>query len=369
MLHSRAVPGRLLLAAPLALAGLWACAALWIDGPAARPLAAALVAAYAGASAFALARIRPFGRALAVAAVLFLAVLAWWLSIEPRNDRRWDPSVARLARAEIRGDLVTIHNVRNFDYRSETDFDERWETRTYDLSQLVGADLSVTYWGSPWIAHTIMSWLFADAPPLAISIETRREVGEGYSALLGFFRQFELYYVVADERDLIRLRTSYRPGEDVYLFHLRTPVARARAVLLDYLRAIDDLAEHPRWYNALTLNCTTAIRDHVRNVAPRTTFDWRILVNGKLPELAYERGTIDTSLPLAELMRRSRINERARAADDAPDFSRRIREGLPGFPPELLPPPAEDGARASAATPGAAARAGSRATRRRRQTR
>lgn len=339
---------RLLLAPPLALASLWACAALWIDGPASRPLAGGLAGGFALAALGALvavARGRRLGRALALWFALFLAVVAWWLSIEPRNDRRWDPSVARLPRAEIHGDLLTIHNVRNFDYRRETDFDERWETRTYDLSNLVGADLSVTYWGSPWIAHTIMSWLFADAPPLAISIETRREAGETYSALRGFFRQFELYYVVGDERDLLRLRTTYRPGEEVYLFHLRTPAARARAVLLDYLRTIDDLAERPRWYNALTLNCTTAIRGHIRNVVPETRFDWRILLNGKLPELAYERGTIDTSLPFDELMRRSHINERARAADDAADFSRRIREGLPGFPPALLPPSGGDAPR------------------------
>jgi len=324
---------RPLLLAPLVLAsGAWACAALWIDGPSQRVLAAALSAGFGLATLLLLGRIRPWRRALAAYAALFFAVLAWWGSQAPRNDRRWDPSVARLPHAEIAGDQLTIHNVRNFDYRSEHDFDAVWETRHYDLSKLTGADISFTHWGSPWIAHTMVSWVFSQGPPLVISIETRKEAHESYSALRGFFRQYELYYVVADERDLIRLRTNYRKGEDVYLYHLTTPLARSRAVLLDYLRTINELATKPRWYNALTTNCTTTIRHHIGNVAPQDPFDWRWLANGHLPELAYEADSFDTSLPFEELRRRSWINAKARAADGSPDFSRLIRVGLPGYP-------------------------------------
>ena len=321
---------RLVLLAPALLAlALWACAALWIDGPASRPLAGLLVAGFALGAGAALVRVRPLGRALAAFGVLWLAVLGWWLWLEPSNDRDWEPSVARLPTAAFDGDLVTLSNVRNFDYETEQDFTERWEERTYDLSKLLGADMSISYWGSPWIAHTIVSWEFDDGQQLAISIETRKEAHESYSALRGFFRQFELYYVVSDERDVIRLRTNYR-GEDVFLYHLTAPADRARAVLLDYLREINGLAEKPRWYNAATHNCTTAIRYHVQHVAPSNPWDWRILVNGRLDELGHERGTIDRSLPFAELRRRSAIGERARAADDDAEFSARIREGLPG---------------------------------------
>jgi hypothetical protein len=316
-----------LLLAPLAG---WSAAALWFDGPASRVLAGALAAGLAALCAGLLVRARGAGRGLAAAALPCAAVAAWWLAIPPRSDRDWTPDVARAARVRILGSRVTIENVRNFGYRSETDFDERWETRSFDLDRLLGVDLYLSHWGSPHIAHTIASWEFEDAPPLAISIETRKEKGESYSALRGFFRQYELYYVVANERDLVRLRTDVR-GEDVYLYRVRMPLERARAVLLDYLEEIDRLAERPKWYNALTHNCTTTIRYHSMRVAGRNPWDWRILANGHLDELMYERGTIDTSLPLAELRARSAISARARALGNPPDYSARIREGLPGM--------------------------------------
>jgi hypothetical protein len=321
----------LLLGPVLGGATLWACAALWLDGPASRPLAGALALGFAAASALLLLRVRPLRRGVAVHAVLLVAVLLWWFSIAPSNERDWDPSVARLPRASLDGDILTIRNVRNFDYRSEHDFDEVWEERSWDLSKLTGVDLFLSYWGSPWIAHTIVSWQFSAGPPLAISIETRKEAHESYSALRGFFRQYELYYVVSDERDVVRLRTNYR-GEQVRLYRLAADPAFARALLLDYVAEINHLAEQPRWYNALTLNCTTAIRHHVDQVAPGNPFDWRILVNGLLDELAYSRGNVDTSLPFQELRARSDVTERAKAADADPAFSERIREGLPERP-------------------------------------
>jgi hypothetical protein len=322
---------RIALLSPLViLSAAWACAALWIDGPASRPLAAGLAVAYVGLAAAAFAMLRPLRRAVLAYAVLFTVVLGGWLSIPASNDREWQADVARLPTATFDGDLVTIRNVRNFDYESELDYTPRWEERTYDLSKITGADLFLSYWGSPLIAHTIMSWAFEDGQHLAISIETRKEVGEEYSAILGFFRQFELYYVVADERDVVRLRTNYR-GEQVRLYHLQNATPEvARAVLERYLAEINRLASTARWYNAATHNCTTAIRYHIKQVAPNNPWDWRILVNGLVDQMAYERGAVDTRLPFEELRERSDIGERARAADDAPDFSARIREGLPG---------------------------------------
>ncbi len=319
---------RLAVLAPvLGIAVVWACAALWLDGPASRPVAGLLAAGFAAASVALLGWLRPRRRGLTGFCALFLCVLLWWLSLAPSNDRDWLRDVAHPATATIEGDRVTIRNVRNFDYRSETDYTERWEERTYDLSKLVGSDMFLSYWGSPWIAHTIVSWAFSDGQHLAISIETRKEVGESYSALRGFFRQFELYYVVADERDLVRLRTNHR-GEDVYLYRLKTPLEDTRDVLLDYLEEINRLAREPKWYNAATNNCTTTIRRHVQNVDRQNPWDWRILVNGRIDELGYERGTVDTSLPFDELRRRSAITEKARSANAA-EFSERIREGLP----------------------------------------
>lgn len=314
----------------LALAGVvWGALALWFDGPAERWLAGSLATGFAAVCLALLVVVRPFSRALLAAAIVFLILLGWWFHLAPRNDRDWSADVAQLPTATLDGNRLTIHNLRDFDYRSETDYTPRWETRTFDLDKLQGVDMFLSFWGPTLIAHTITSWVFADGPPLAISIETRKERGESYSAIRGFFRQYELYYVVADERDVIRLRTNYR-GERVYLYHIRMPVAMARALLLDYLAEVNRLAEQPRWYNALTHNCTTVIRHHVQNISPGNPWNWRILANGYLDELGYQRGTIDTSLPFPELRARSEITAKAQAADRDPAFSQLIRQGLPG---------------------------------------
>jgi len=315
----------------LVLAIAWGAVAIWFDGPPARWLAGLLAVAFVSVSGALLLWVRSFWGAVLAMLVPFAAVLGWWLSIPPSNDRDWYPDVARLPTATIEGHLVTVHNVRNFDYRTETDYTERWETRTYDLNQLVGVDMFISYWGPTLYAHTIASWEFADGQHLAVSIETRKEQGEEYSAVLGFFRQYEIYYVVADERDVIGVRANHR-GERVYLYRLRTPLDAARAVLLDYLNEINRLARRPKWYNAFTHNCTTAIRYHAKNVAAARPWNWKLLVNGYLDELGYARGQINTSLPFPELKQRSDITEKAKAADGDPAFSRLIREGLPARP-------------------------------------
>ena len=224
----------------------------------------------------------------------------------------------------IDDDQITIHNVRNFDWHSLDDFTPRYDTRTYDLSRLRGADLFVIHWGSPLIAHTIASFDFGDQERICFSIETRPERGKSYSAIGGFYRQFELIYVPCDERDAIRVRTNIRKDEDVYLYHLNLPIEEIRSRFLEYLKRMNQLYARPEWYNALTSNCTTNIRtQHV--VARPAPWDWRILVNGKGDEMLYERGVLDRSLPFGELKRRAYINSRAKAADNAPDFSELIR--------------------------------------------
>jgi len=318
------------------LGGAFGAAALWIDGPASRPLAGAIAAVFVAALLGVLVAVRPLPAAALACTALIAALLAWWLSLVPRMDRDWAPEYAELASAEIEGDRVTIRNLRHFAYRSESDFEPHWETRSYDLAKLRGLDLFFSYWGSPHIAHTIMSWEFEDAPPLAISIETRRERSESYSALRGFFRQFELYYVVADERDLVKLRTNYR-GEDVYLYRLRTPIPRARALLLSYLEEVNELSREPRWYNALTHNCTTSILVHTGAAGMRVPLEWELLANGHLPELLYRGGALNKTLPYEELHARSAVSEAGKRAGDAPDWSARIRESLPARPPQVVP--------------------------------
>lgn len=308
----------------------WGGAALFIDGPTTllfngASYGLALAAIFLVANLFIFWRVRPLRVAFAYSGALLVAAIIWWSSIHPSNDRNWISGVAQLPSATFAGDQVTITNVRNFDYRSETDFTPHWETRAYDLSKLTGVDVFLSYWGSPWIAHTIISWEFSDGQHLAISIETRKEVGEEYSAILGFFKQFELYFVVADERDVVRLRTNFR-GEDVYRYRTKSTPAEARALLMQYLGSINTLADHPKWYNAFSHNCTTEIRNIRRSIGQARGFDWRILVNGHLDELGYETGLIENSRPFAEVKAQARITERAKATTASEDFSRAIRE-------------------------------------------
>jgi hypothetical protein len=313
----------------------WGALALHYAGPRPQALADGLTAAWLIGSIVTLSIVRPRHRGFVAFGVLLVLLFGWWSNLRPRNDRHWIADVDRTPTAELHGDLLTITNVRNFDYLSETDYTPRWETRTYDLSRLTGLDFFMSYWGSPTIAHTIMSWAFDDGQHLAISIETRKERGEEYSAIAGFFRQYELYYVVADERDVIRLRTNYR-HENVHLYELRTPIDRARRLLLDYVDSMNRLVTQPEWYNAGTTNCTTTIRTHVTSIGVATPWDWRLFANGHLDELLYERGTIDTSRPFAEVRAASVVDAQAQAADQDPAFSARIRAGLTR-PPLLTP--------------------------------
>jgi hypothetical protein len=313
-----------------AIAALWSVGALYFDfpWPALRGVAAVLlVLVFLGV----LKGVRGPWRKLGVGFSIFAVVLAWWLTLKPSNEGNWQPNVGLLAEAQVDGDVVTLHNVRNFEYRTEDEFTERWETRKVRISQITGVDMAINYWGSPWMAHPILSFQFADSPPLCFSIETRKRVGQSYSAIGGLFRQYSLVFVVADERDVIRVRSNYRKGEDVYLYRTTISPERARERFLEYINSINALRRTPRWYNAVTTNCTMAIRSQ-HPPEKRLPFDWRILLNGKGDELMSEMGMIEAAgLPFSELKRRSLINSAAHEANDSPDFSKLIRSGRPGF--------------------------------------
>lgn len=266
----------------------------------------------------------------------FAVLIFWWRTIKPSNDRDWQPDVALLATAEVDGDLVTVHNVRNLDYRSETDFTLRYYDKTFDLRRLTAVDLISVYWMGPAIAHVFLSFVFEDLDYLAISIELRKKRGDVYSALKGLFKQYELCYVVADERDVIRLRTNFRkPEELTYLYRTRITKEDARNLFLAYIKRINHLAKHPRFYNTLTSNCTTNILLHTRGFRTRVPFSWKVMLSGYVDAFAYDLGGLDDSMTFEELKRRSLINARTQAAGDAEDFSRRIRRGLPLMPDDL----------------------------------
>ena len=281
--------------------------------------------------------VRPGRRALLVFIVMFAVSVGWWFTIPPSNNRDWKPEVAVLSSATINGDEVTIHNVRNLEYRSETDFTPRYYDKTYNLKDLDSVDLICVYWGSDAIAHVMVSFGFAGKDYVTFSIETRPEKGESFSTIKGFFRQVELYYVVADERDVIGVRAKYRnPREQVYIYRTRMPLENERKLLLDYLRKLNELAGKPQWYNTLTDNCTTGVLLHTRAYPHRARYNWKVLLSGYTAQYAYEIGSLDTSMPFGELRERCHVNERVEAAGDGDDFSRKIREGVPQPKPATM---------------------------------
>lgn len=264
-----------------------------------------------------------------VFAGVFLVVLVWWILIPPSHDRPWRQEVAVMPRAIIDGDRVRLTGFRNFDYRSREDFTVRYEEREVSLSHLVSLDLLISYWTPGPIAHTFVSFGFDNAPPVCISIETRPEEGEGFSPIASLFKQFELIYVVGDERDIIRVRTEHR-DEEVYLYRIRTSPEGLRRLFMVYLERINELADRPEFYHLLKSNCSLNIVRYANVAGRQGSFDIRHLVNGLIDRYLYRAGWLDTSLPFEEHRRLSLINDAAHAAGDIPEFSQRIRESVPG---------------------------------------
>ena len=319
-----------LLTLPLLLAALWGGGAIWSRLPFTDIWRGALVVLFVAATLAAIILVwkrRPL-RSLAILVPLWVVLLGWWATILPSNDRSWEPDVAHVARAQINGDILTVENVRNFNWRSNTDFDQRWETRRYNLDQLQGADLFLSYWAGESVAHAIVSFNFANSDPLAFSIEIRKEKGESFSSTAGFFKTYELAILAADERDIVKVRSTVR-GEDVRIFRLDMQPQTVRGLLDEYVKLANDVSANPRWYNTLTANCTTIIFGMARRMDPRTRLDWRILLPGQLPSYLREHEFVSRDVPLPELIAAGRIGPRAAGPPPDPGFSARIREGVP----------------------------------------
>jgi hypothetical protein len=316
----------------LGLLTLWAVAALYVDFRVTALRVPVTVIYVIGIVAI-LFKFKGSRWAAVLCLVGFCCVLAWWLTLKPSNEGNWQPDSDRTAWAEMDGDLVTIHNLRNCDYRTETDYSNCWSDRTVYLSQIQTADFFLTNWGIPFASHPIASFQFGDNEHVAFSIEARYKVGQEYSTILGCFRQYELIFVTADERDVIRLRTNYRKDEEVSMYRVQATPEVARAMFLTYVAYLNRLKDHPEWYNEVTRNCTTTIQKplaaEVNNPQP---WNYQFLLNGTLDELMYDRGRLVTGgLPFPELKQREHINAAAQAADGSPNFSAMIRAGRVGF--------------------------------------
>lgn len=311
----------------------WGAFALWYQAPGGQALKILCVLLWVGYSVALLWALWQ-GRTtlgLLAFALAFAALLIWWQRIEPSNDRIWADDVARITTGTVDGNRVTLHDVRNFDWRSDTDYTQRWETRSYDLDRLKSVDMIMSYWAGPAIAHMLVSFGFDDGAHVAFSVEIRREKHESFSEIGGFFKEFELSIIAADERDVVRVRTNVR-GEDDYLYRIQMPVPAMRSLFLGYVGEANGLVRTPRFYNTITVNCTTLVYHMMKRIVGYLPMNYRLLLSGYLPEYVYRVGGLDQHYSLSDLRALGRITYRAKMSDRSETFSEDIRRGIPGSP-------------------------------------
>jgi len=322
--------GLLILLGFLVLLYFWGM--IWFDGPfKSGGLWNALLAfLWLGLGVFLMRKRKNRKQRLALCAVAFLVIYIPRSFVQPSNNRDWAPEFAQTGSSTREGDVVTLNNVRNFDYTGDGKQTERWETRTVHLSNLKSMDMFHTTFGAGRIAHPLLSFDFGPDGRICLTVETRREKGEEFSVVGGLYKMFELQYIFATEEDCVRLRASVR-DEPVYIYRIDMPLDECRALFLSATEVQNNLAVKPRFYHIIYSNCTTSLRERLP-MEQRGEFDIRMLINGLLDEYLYENDKFKTEgLSFPELREKAYINLTAQEAHDSPDFSRIIREGRPGM--------------------------------------
>lgn len=326
---------------------IWLCMALWVQEPFGWLVSRIIIGFWV---AFALSVLGIYAtqhffsrsKDVVLYIVFFAFSLVWYFSIPAKQDREWNPEVARILNYERQGDWVTLHNVRNFAWNEDGTYQERWETRQIDLNQISGINIITSYWMGPQIAHTLVSFDFKNSKPLTFSIEIRKEKDEEFSAIGGFFRKYEVSLVAADEKDIIYTRSNVR-NEQVYFFPINMKAAEMKALFEEYLEQADQLSQEPKWYNTLTSNCTTLVFDMVQAISKHELpVDYRLLASGYLPNYLYDLGALQHHWDIKTWYNKAHVNPRTDQFNQfkyqsSENYSKLIRLGLPQSQPELAP--------------------------------
>ncbi len=313
----------------LAFFSLWGTLALWYRLPGPDWLGLVAAALFAILAIFTLIRFfTPLRwQALAVFAVVLAGIGIWWQTLSPPIEANWSPQVARQLQGEVDGDILTLTNMRDFKWRGPEDYDENWIDRSYDLSTIKSTDLVLSYWGSPMMAHMIVSFGFENGEYLAWSVEVRRLEGGSFSPISDFFKSHTISYIASPETDVIGTRSNIRK-EQVYIYRLDLTPEEARAFIALYVADANRQIDDPQWFNSVFSNCTTDVLKLLNAAGLRLPLDYRLLANGYLPEFAHDEGLLRSDLPLSELKARGHINELAQAHGLEDGFSQAIRKKL-----------------------------------------
>lgn len=316
------------------LSSLWLCLALWVQQPIHPIVSYGLIVAWACFSLSILGiyfsqHLISRNKDILLYILGFVCALGWYFNLDARQDRDWNPEVSRLLSYEIQGNQVTLHNVRDFHWHADGRYDAVWQNRVLNLNQITGVNIITSYWTGPQIAHTLVSFDFADQAPLTFSIEIRKEKDEEFSAIGGFFRKYELNLVAANETDIIYTRSNIR-HEQVYFFPIKMSQKQSQALFLEYLNKAHELAQKPKWYNTLSSNCTTLVFDMIQEVSQKPLpLDYRLLASGYLPNYLYDLHAISHRYSLQEWYQRAHVNPRVQSLASLQDYSSTIRQGLP----------------------------------------
>jgi len=316
------------------IAAVWGGLALYYQLPLAMPWLGLAVLFWAAVS---ISSLRSLWRSGIVRGGLFYlalhaVLLLWWSNLTPSNQHQWQDDVAQMTSGTVEGNAITLFNVRNFTWHSETDYSPRWETRHYDLNKLQSVDMLTSHWGMDAIAHVLVSFGFSDGQFVTFSVEIRKKQGQQFSEIAGFFKQYELSILATDERDAVAVRPNVR-GEETYLYRIDMPEAIRRQLFLSYIEQANQLIEQPRFYNTVTANCTTLVFAMMQHISGGLPLDPRLLLTGYLPSYVEELDGLMDGFDLTQLRDSGRITERSKQAFNSENYSQIIRQGVPGWSP------------------------------------
>lgn len=308
----------------------WATMAFWFKLPGTEIVRWCAIGAFGGLGLATLVAIFKSvrWRWLSVFGLCMIGIVGWWNTLTPPADGDWPAEVARQVSGTIEGDTLTLQNVRAFDWRTTEDYTENWVTRSYDLSQIDSVDMFLSFWSGPSIGHFMLSFGFADGKYLTFSNEVRRSKGSSFSPLADFFKANPIIMIASEETDIVGLRSNVRK-ERVQIFRIKSNPDNRRAFVEAYVTAANKLKQEPHWFNSVFTNCSTSAVLLARHIGAKLPRDWRLIVNGYMPDYLYERDALDTDVSLADLFRLGDITKRANAAGLTNGYSTAIRDGVP----------------------------------------
>lgn len=319
------------------LTSLWVLLFIWVHQPFSVTLASAFILVWIVLVGliFYIYKKQPEQRAkvLTLYFFAFCVVLLIFFSMTAKNDRIWRPENTELMNFRFVDGQVEIDNVRNFIWQDNEQYEVQWEKRRYRLDDLQSVDLVISHFIPGPIAHVFVSFGFANGEYLSLSLEVREELGEGFSTIGGFFRQYELALVVGDENDLIFSRTNIR-GEELYIYPLKMEQIEIQMMFLEYLNKANRLRHQPRWYNTLVSNCTTILFDLTEHATGSIPRDYRVLLPGLLPSYLYDHGLVSQAISLEQWRKMAHVNPKTKHLNtglqtENTNFSKLIRQDLP----------------------------------------